>query len=117
MKIIDKFRPAISGIIKTFKEESSFKIEVALGLLALTMSFYFHIKVYEWLVILVLIGMVLSLELINTALENLCDKVEKQEDLLIKQVKDGASGAVLVVAIVAFIIGLIIFIPYIKEVI
>ena len=63
------------------------------------------------------VGLILSLELVNTALEAVVDLVTKEKKPLAKIAKDTAAGAVLVSAIAAAIIGCIIFVPYLLELI
>ena len=77
----------------------------------------FHISVTEWCICLVLFGLILSLELVNTAIEAVVDLVTKEKKPLAKIAKDTAAGAVLVSAIAAAIIGCIIFVPYLLELI
>lgn len=113
----NKFVWAISGIIKTFKTEASFRIQVVLALVALNLSNIFKIKEYELILVLILIGLVLSIEVINTSVEKLGDITDKKKTKEMKVVKDTAAGAVLISAIMSLAVGLIIFIPYIKEVI
>lgn len=69
------------------------------------------ISPYEWLFIVIAIGSVLTLEVINSAIERVVDLVSKDYALLAKQAKDAAAGAVFISAVVAIIIGLIIFLP------
>ena len=66
---------------------------------------------------MLLFGLILSLELVNTALEAVVDLVTKEKKPLAKIAKDTAAGAVLVSAIAAAIIGCIIFVPYLLELI
>ena len=65
----------------------------------------------EWMICLILFGLVMSLELVNTALESVVDLVTKERKPLAKRAKDTAAGAVLIAAIMAAIIGLMIFLP------
>ena len=65
----------------------------------------------EWCICLGLFGMVMSLELVNTAVESVVDLVTQERKPLAKIAKDTAAGAVLIAAIMAAIVGLIIFVP------
>ena len=76
-------------------------------------GFIFNINQTEWLVIILCCIIVLALELINTAIENLCDLVSKDFHPVIKIVKDTAAGAVLVSAIGSAVAGAVIFVPLI----
>ena len=65
----------------------------------------------EWCICLTLFGLVIALELVNTAIESVVDLVTTERKPLAKTAKDTAAGAVLVAAIMAAIVGLIIFVP------
>ena len=70
-----------------------------------------HLSVTEWCICLILFGLILSLELVNTAVESVVDLVTEERKPLAKVAKDTAAGAVLISAIMAAIIGCIIFVP------
>ena len=69
----------------------------------------------EWCICLTLFGLVIALELVNTAIESVVDLVTTERKPLAKAAKDTAAGAVLVAAIMAAIVGLIIFVPRIAS--
>lgn len=71
----------------------------------------FSISITEWMIILVCFAVVLSFEIINSAIEKLCDLVCPDFNLTIKKVKDMSASAVLLSAIITFVIGCIIFLP------
>lgn len=110
-RIINSFKYAFNGLIDTYKTEQSVWIYIPVSLLVILMGFYFKINTVEWLVILLVLGVILSLELINTALESVVDLVTDKYHPLAKKAKDTVSAAVLVFAVASVIIGLIIFIP------
>lgn len=110
-KLILSFSYAFNGIWKCVQDGSNFKIHLFVALLVVIMGFSLRISVSEWMVILLCTGFVLSMEMVNTALEQLCDVVHKEYHPGIKLTKDIAAGAVLVSAIVALVCGLLIFIP------
>lgn len=70
----------------------------------------------EWCICLTLFGLVIALELVNTAIESVVDLVTTERKPLAKTAKDTAAGAVLVAAIMAAIVGLIIFVPRIASI-
>ena len=74
-------------------------------------GFYFSINKMEWLLVVVCFMTVLVLEMMNTALERICDQITNDFHPKIKIIKDISAGAVLVSAIGSCIIGGIIFIP------
>jgi diacylglycerol kinase len=111
--VLNSFKHAFRGIALAFQEHN-FKIHLIMFVLVVIAGSYFSIEDYEWIVILVISALVLSLELVNTAIEGLCDLYSKEKDERIKKIKDLAAGAVLIAAILAAVIGLIIFTPYIQ---
>ena len=78
-------------------------------------GFVFHITTVEWCICLTLFGLVMALEMVNTAVEAVVDLVTKERRPLAKLAKDAAAGAVLIAAIMAAIAGMIIFIPKLLE--
>lgn len=107
------FQYAFSGIYQAFKSEPHMKFHILVAFLVLLTGWYFQITRLEWLIVLLTIGFVISLELTNTAIEKVVDSFTTDIHPGAKFAKDVASGAVLVASITAAIIGLIIFLPYI----
>lgn len=108
---------AIDGIDYTINHERNIKIEIFFAIIASILGFILKISLIEWLVIILAMGIVLSAELINTAIERTVDLVTKDYEELAKVAKDAAAGAVLVSSIFVAIIGIIIFLPKIIAVI
>ena len=112
------FGYAFEGIRTGIRKERNMKIHCLAVRFAVTaVGTFLHIKPVEWCICLLLFGLILSLELVNTALEAVVDLVTKEKKPLAKIAKDTAAGAVLVSAIAAAIIGCIIFVPYLLELI
>lgn len=87
-----------------------------LAVIAVTLAgTLFQITAMEWCICLLLFALVVSLELVNTAVEAVVDLVTEERKPLAKTAKDTAAGAVLFSAIVSVIIGSIIFVPYLLE--
>ena len=107
------FFHAFEGIYNTFKTERNMKIHVFIMMVVIICGFFFHITKTEWLICILLFAGVLSLEIINTAIEATIDLVSPDFHPLAKIAKDAAAGAVLIIALAAMIIGLMIFVPYI----
>ncbi|MBM3165042.1 MAG: diacylglycerol kinase family protein [Bacteroidetes bacterium] len=110
-RFIQSIGNALSGIQAAWKQGGNFKIQVALGFMALGLGILLKINATEWFVILLFTSGVLSLETFNSSLEALCDTITTEQNKGIKTTKDFAAGAVLLFSIGAFIAGLIIFIP------
>lgn len=89
------------------------KIHCTALLMVVIAGIAFRITVSEWCICIVLCALVMSLELVNTAVEAVVDLVTEEKKPLAKIAKDTAAGAVLIAAIASVIIGLLIFVPHI----
>ena len=112
---IKSFKHAVDGIVSATKEEWPFVTHWVSTIAVVIAGFYFGISNAEWCAVIICIGLVISLELVNTAIERLCDAVIPEQNPKIKFVKDASAGAVLIAAIAAASIGFIIFFPYVKK--
>lgn len=101
----------LDGISYITKNEKNFKREIAFGIIALILSYILKIDKIEFIIILTMICLVLTTEIINTAIERTVDLVTKEYHELARIAKDVSAGSVLVTSIFALIIGIIIFIP------
>lgn len=110
-KRIKSFSYAFKGIFYMMRTQHNFWIQIIIGLLAVFFGFVFNISRFEWGLVILSCGMVLTAETFNSAIETLADTIIPHHDSKIGLVKDLAAGAVLISAIAAAIIGLIIFIP------
>ncbi len=110
-KRLKSFQFAFNGLKVLFKEEHNARIHMVAAVGVVSAGLYFSISETEWMVVLLCIGFVFAMELANSAIEALADFVTSDNHLLIKKAKDLAAGAVLVASIIAFVIGLIIFLP------
>lgn len=102
---------AFQGIKQFFSRDRNGKIQIVMGITAIILGFAVSLSSLQWLLVLFCIGLVISLEMINSAIERYCDLVTTDFHPGIKVIKDVAAGAVLVASIMSLIIGLIIFIP------
>ena len=101
----------LDGISYVTKNEKNFKREIALGIIALILSYILKIDKIEFIIVLTMIGLVLTTEIINTAIERAVDLVTKEYHELARIAKDVSAGSVLVTSTFALIIGIIIFMP------
>jgi undecaprenol kinase/diacylglycerol kinase (ATP) len=106
---------AIQGIKQFFTSERNGRIQAIMAAAVFLAGLLFSISMMEWLIIILFTALVLSLEMFNSALEKLCDKVNPEMDPQIKVIKDMAAGAVLWTSLLAAVAGLYIFIPKIIE--
>lgn len=103
---------AVKGAVKLITTEHSVMVQFSLGVLITILGFYFNITKIEWLFQTLSIGLVLSIEGLNTAVEKVADFIHPNYHEKIGFIKDIAAGAVMFAAITAVIIGLIIYVPY-----
>ena len=114
-KLINSFKYAFQGIITSFCTERNMKIHFLIMLLVIIAGFILKITKIEWIVCIILFGLVISAELFNTAIETVVDMIAKEKNEKAKIAKDVSAGAVLVLAISAIVVGLMIFVPRIIE--
>ena len=109
---------AITGVLTAFKEERNMRKHLVSAILAALTGLVFRISAIEWLFLLLAIFLVIILEIINSAIENVVDLASGYHfSMLAKNAKDMAAGAVLVISGYAVLTGLIIFIPKIWKLI
>lgn len=114
-RLINSFKYAFFGIEQAYIGEQNLKIHTVIAIMVIAGGFFFKISYVEWLVCLVLIGLVLMAEFFNTAIEYVVDLASPEIHPLAKAAKDTASAGVLMMAIVSAVIGLIIFVPKLVE--
>ena len=117
MKLIASFKYALNGIWIGFSRERNMKIHLLALIVMSALGFGLQISKSEWIIQLMLFGLVICTELFNTAIELITDSIYKTRDVKAKAIKDVSAGAVLVMATSAAAVGLIIYLPKIYELI
>lgn len=112
-KELRSFGYAFRGLGLFFKTENHAKFHLAVTILVVGMGYYFGLSSREWALVIFAIGMVMVAEIFNTAIEKLADKLWVERDPKAAFVKDVAAAGVLIAAMVAIVIGAIVFVPYI----
>ncbi|MBA3705593.1 MAG: diacylglycerol kinase family protein [Bacteroidetes bacterium] len=108
---IKSFDFAIQGIITFFKTQHNVWIHIAVAITVVILGFVLNVNNNEWCWLIIGIALVLISEMLNTAIEFLCDKISPEFHPQIKKVKDVSAAAVLIAVIAAVMIGLIVFLP------
>lgn len=111
MTVLKSIKVAFEGLIDALRHERNFRIQVVVFIFVIAAGFFLKINTTEWLIILLCAAFVLSTEIINSAIEKLCNHVTPEIHPLIKKIKDFSAAGVLLAAIISFIIGVIIFLP------
>jgi diacylglycerol kinase len=112
---IKRLQYALQGWAYFFRKETNGQIQAVIAMLVIIAGFVFGISAEEWLWILLCIGLVLALEMVNTAIETLANRLHPERHPDIKIVKDVAAGAVLWASVMSVMVGLIIFLPKIID--
>jgi undecaprenol kinase len=107
-----RFKNAGAGIGHGFKHERNLHIQGLAGVVVIFLGFLFKVSREDWIHLLLLIGGVISLELVNTAIERTVDLITSDQHPLAKAAKDTAAGAVLFFSFVALVVGGLIFSKY-----
>lgn len=110
-KFINSFKYPISGFRYAYRNEQNLMVDISVAVLVVVLGFLFKISVTEWAILSLTVGLVICLELVNTAIEATVDLVTEKYHPLAKVAKDTSAAAVLVLAVVSIIEGLIIFLP------
>lgn len=108
------FGYAFEGIGTCIRSERNMKIHCTAAVLVVIFGIWLKISVTEWCICLVLFGLVMGLEMVNTAVESVVDLVTRERRPLAKKAKDTAAGAVLIAAIMAAVVGCMIFLPKLR---
>lgn len=108
------FKYAFSGLAAAFKNEVHLKLYLFIALIVIGLAFYFGVSKTEWLELFACITLVITLEMFNSAIEKLCDLVMPDKHPKIKYIKDVMAGAVLLACVFAAIVGVMVFMPYLK---
>ena len=116
-KRIQSFGFALNGLKIMLREEHNSRIHLFCACLVIGLMFIFNLSPIEIGLLIMVIGMVFTAELFNSALENLADHLSPEKNEKIKKVKDLSAAAVLVTALTALIVGCMIFLPKILELI
>lgn len=109
------FAHAGRGAVRFLRFEHSAWIQLTLATAAVATGLLLQISLADWRWIVVVIGLVLSVEGLNTAIENTCDRITLEYSEHVKIAKDVAAGAVLLSSIAAALVGVMTFLPYLQN--
>ena len=110
-KRLGSFRFALKGLRSLLKYEHNSRIHLLAAIIAITLGIILKINSSEWSLLIIVIGLVFIAELFNSSLESLADHIDNEWNEKIMKAKDYGAAAVLISAIIAMVLGCIIFIP------
>lgn len=114
-QLVSSLRHALRGVAVVFRNEQSFRIQALAAVAALVLAFVFRVASMEYLIILLLIGAVLTLEIVNSIFERIIDSFKPRIHPIVRDIKDIMAGAVLIASVVSAAAGLTIFWPYVAR--
>lgn len=114
---LNSFKFAFEGIIFASKSERNFRFHLLATIAVILAGMFSHLSTVEWIILILCISGMLSLELVNSALERVVDLASPEIHVLAKLAKDMSAAAVLVFACASAIIGILIFLPKWMEII
>jgi len=109
-KIFKSFQYSFHGL-KIHSQQHNFMGMLISALFVILLGFILNISYFEWLILILIMSLVLSLEALNTSLEKTLDYLEPRFSDKIKMLKDLMAGGVAIVIFTSIIIGLMIFLP------
>ena len=111
LRLFKSFIYACRGLGKIFREEQNLQIQSIVAIIIIALGFIFQIKPLEWCAALISIALVILAETTNSAIERLADMLKPRIHAYVKEIKDIMAAAVMIAALLAVIVGLIIFVP------
>ncbi|HDQ23020.1 MAG TPA: diacylglycerol kinase [Candidatus Uhrbacteria bacterium] len=109
------FKYAFSGLQKVFKEEQNFRIHIIFALAILILALFFQIRLWQVIILILVISLIFILEIINSIFERLLDLLKPRMHQYVRDIKDMGAALVLVGAVAAVLVGILIFLPYIID--
>ena len=108
---LKSFTCAFSGLQTLLHEEHNARLHIVAAVIVIVLGFWLKVSTTEWLILLLTIAIVVVVEVLNSAIENLADAISEDYNLKIKKAKDLGAAAVLLTAVIALIVGGLIFLP------
>lgn len=108
---------AVTGLLLILKNERNFRFQLGVSVLVVIAGLLLGVSHADWVALFIVIALVLVAEAFNSVIEAVCDTISQDYRINIKYAKDVSAGAVLVSALVSVIAGIIIFFPYVVDLI
>lgn len=107
---------AAEGIVYTVRTQRNMRIHLTILVLVILAGVFFRLTAMEWALVMLVSGLVIALETMNSAVETLADLVHPDYHPQVKVIKDAAAGAVLIAALTAVSVGIAVFGPRVWKV-
>jgi len=114
-RLVKSFDNAIRGVSFLLKSEQNARVHAVITILVGVLAFVLGVSRVESAILFMAVILVFAIEIINTAIEKVFDVCHPEDHVLIRAAKDAMAGAVLISAVIATVVGIFIFLPYIKS--
>jgi undecaprenol kinase len=105
------FTYAMNGLKEVFKSERNFRLHLLSTILVFIVGTLYNITIGEWIAVVIVVGLVITAEILNTAIEEIINYIKPEIHPAAKRIKDLAAAGVFVSSLTALVVGLIIFLP------
>jgi len=109
------FHHAFRGVIKLLTDQQNARIHASMTIVVGILAYIFEVTRIEATVLFMAVIMVFAMEIMNTAIEMVCDLIDEKENSKVRVIKDGMAGAVLIASVIAVVVALLIFLPHIRS--
>jgi len=113
ISLINSFKYAIEGVLFSIRHNRNLRIHIGVAFLIIAASIFFRVNAFEMGILGIMILLVICLEMINSAIEEMVDLIIREHRQQAKIAKDVSAGMVLVASIGSVIVGILIFVPHI----
>ncbi len=103
------------GLLNAWRSQRNMRIHTLAAYTVLAAAWLFQVSLFEWLALFLTITLVLTMEVLNTALETVVDLARPEYDPLAARAKDIAAGAVLLAAVSSVAAGVMVFAPRLDQ--
>lgn len=101
----------MNGLKEVFKSERNFRLHLFSAILVCIVGTFYNITIGEWIAVVIVVGLVITAEILNTAIEEIINYIKPEIHPAAKRIKDLAAAGVFVASLTALVVGLIIFLP------
>lgn len=109
------FHYAFRGVIRLLTDQQNARIHATVTIVVGLVAYILEVSRLEAAVLFMAIIMVFAMEIMNTAVEKICDLIDKNHNTEIRIIKDGMAGAVLIASVIAIVVALLIFLPHLRN--
>ncbi len=114
-KLQQSFRRAGNGLKLAFCQEHTFRVFCFLAIVVFSLMIIFRVSGIEALMLILVVGIMLSLELLNSQIEKVLNIIHPQASSKVWEIKDMSSAAILIAAVSSAILGLFLFLSLVEK--